>query len=115
MTDTHVLRRIGDRWLVKAGSEAECQIAHFGNHAPETLEVVTLVEHLREPERPIATPDANRLLKAAERRQIAVAALPAVVKQYAEQNRGIGADHLPRNCAAIAVKIADALIEELAK
>jgi hypothetical protein len=39
----------------------------------------------------------------------AAAALPAVVKQYAEHN-GVGQDHLPRNCAIHAYRIADAML-----
>jgi hypothetical protein len=42
-------------------------------------------------------------------------ALPAVVKQYAETNGGIGADHLLHNCPVHAYRIADAMLAERAK
>lgn len=41
---------------------------------------------------------------------LAAKALPAVVKKYAEDNGGVGADHLPNDCAIHAYRIADAML-----
>lgn len=50
------------------------------------------------------------------RQHYAGLALPAVMAAYIEANgRCIGTDHVAYNCAAHAVRIADALIAELAK
>jgi hypothetical protein len=38
--------------------------------------------------------------------------LQAVVAEYVLRNPGIGTDHLPRNCAAHAYRIADAMLAE---
>lgn len=41
--------------------------------------------------------------------------LAVVVNRYAESNGGIGHDHLPRNCAIHAYRIADAMLEAKGK
>lgn len=51
-----------------------------------------------------------------KREAFAMAALPAVLAAYVEANgRCIGTDHVAYNTAAHAVRIADALLAELAK
>lgn len=42
-------------------------------------------------------------------------ALPSVIEEYARLNPGIGTEHLPRNCAGHAYRIADAMLAEREK
>jgi len=40
MTDTHIVRRRGDGWIEKAGSEVECSAWTINHTHPERFEIV---------------------------------------------------------------------------